>query len=204
MRLRQLSMLLSKLEKCENSNVELEQYPTSGDLAARWIFDIAAFGDLQEDVSVLDLGAGNGILAIGALHLGAKKAILVDSDRICCEVSRRNVESLAETKSCEVLETDVSSLDSDLGHIDLVISNPPWGRQKEKADAPFLDLIESIGVVSHIMHSSDAKHIRTRFEEAGWSVEKYGEADFAIPASFDHHRSSRGVTKAGFWRLTPP
>ncbi|RAH16995.1 MAG: hypothetical protein CMB58_002185 [Methanobacteriota archaeon] len=204
MRLRQLSMLLSKLEKCENPDVSLEQYTTSGELAARWIFDIAAFGDLSEGTSIIDLGSGNGILGIGALHLGANRAILVDSDSRCCEVSRKNAESLGGEKSCVVLESDVSSLDSDLTDIDLVISNPPWGRQKEKADAPFLDLIESIGVVSHIMHSSDAKHIRTRFEEAGWSVEKYGEADFAIPASFDHHRSSRGVTKAGFWRLTPP
>tara|TARA_B100001029_G_scaffold89812_1_gene73738 strand:- start:2163 stop:2756 length:594 start_codon:yes stop_codon:yes gene_type:complete len=197
-------MLLSKLEKCENPDVSLEQYTTSGELAARWIFDIAAFGDLSEGTSIIDLGSGNGILGIGALHLGANRAILVDSDSRCCEVSRKNAESLGGEKSCVVLESDVSSLDSDLTDIDLVISNPPWGRQKEKADAPFLDLIESIGVVSHIMHSSDAKHIRTRFEEAGWSVEKYGEADFAIPASFDHHRSSRGVTKAGFWRLTPP
>ena len=204
MRLRQLSMLLSKLEKCENPDVSLEQYTTSGELAARWIFDIAAFGDLSEGTSIIDLGSGNGILGIGALYLGANRAILVDSDSRCCEVSRKNAESLGGEKSCVVLESDVSSLDSDLTDIDLVISNPPWGRQKEKADAPFLDLIESIGVVSHIMHSSDAKHIRTRFEEAGWSVEKYGEADFAIPASFDHHRSSRGVTKAGFWRLTPP
>lgn len=204
MRLRQLSMLLSKLEKCENPDVSLEQYTTSGELAARWIFDIAAFGDLSEGTSIIDLGSGNGILGIGALHLGANRAILVDSDSRCCEVSRKNAESLGGEKSCVVLESDVSSLDSDLTDIDLVISNPPWGRQKEKADAPFLDLIESIGVVSHIMHSSDAKHISTRFEEAGWVVEKYGEADFAIPASFDHHRSSRGVTKAGFWRLTPP
>ncbi len=204
MRLRQLSMLLSKLEKCENPDVSLEQYSTSGELAARWIFDIAAFGDLSEGTSIIDLGSGNGILGIGALHLGANRAILVDSDSRCCEVSRNNAESLGGEKSCVVLESDVSSLDSDLTDIDLVISNPPWGRQKEKADAPFLDLIESIGVVSHIMHSSDAKHISTRFEEAGWVVEKYGEADFAIPASFDHHRSSRGVTKAGFWRLTPP
>ncbi|MEC7708607.1 MAG: 50S ribosomal protein L11 methyltransferase [Candidatus Thermoplasmatota archaeon] len=204
MRLRQLSMLLSRLEKCDDPDVSLEQYTTSGELAARWIFDIAAFGDLSEGSTIIDLGCGNGILGIAALHLAANKAILIDSDSNCCDVSRRNTEKLEAAKSCEVLEIDVSSLDSDLWNADLVISNPPWGRQKEKADAPFLDLIESIGAVTHIMHSSNAKHIRPRFEEAGWGVEMYGEADFAIPASFEHHRSSRGVTKAGFWRLTPP
>ena len=204
MRLRHLSMLLSKLERCEDPDVSLEQYATSGELAARWMFDIAAFGDLLEGSTVLDLGCGNGILGIGALHLSADSAILIDCDSDCCDVSRRNAETLEGTKSCDILEADVASLDSDLWDIDLVISNPPWGRQKEKADAPFFDLIESMGVVSHIMHNSDARHIRPRFEEAGWGVEKYGEADFAIPASFDHHRSSRGVTKAGFWRLTPP
>tara|TARA_Y100001970_G_scaffold91761_1_gene115756 strand:+ start:8133 stop:8762 length:630 start_codon:yes stop_codon:yes gene_type:complete len=209
-------MQLSGLYGYKDPDVSLEQYPTSGELAARWMFDIAAFGDLLEGSSVLDLGCGNGILGIGALHLGANRAIMVDCDSYCCEVSRTNylMHFEGEDKSCQILQVDVSSLywgmpghpilDADLGHIDLVISNPPWGRQKEKADAPFFDLIESIGVVSHIMHSSDARHIRPRFENAGWGVEKYGEADFAIPASFDHHRSSKGVTKAGFWRLTPP
>ncbi len=216
MRLRQLSIDLSKLEKCDDPDVSLEQYTTSGELAARWISDIAAFGDLFEGASVLDLGCGNGILGIGALRLGAKRAIMVDCDSNCCEVSRTNYLNWfdGEDKTCQVLQADVSSLywgspgsptlDADIGHIDLVISNPPWGRQKKKADAPFFDLIESIGVVSHIMHSSHTTHIRPRFEGAGWGVEMYGEADFAIPASFEHHRRYRGVTKAGFWRLTPP
>jgi len=204
MRLRQLAMQLSKLEACESRNLELEQYPTSGELAARWMFDIAAFGDLWEGCSVADLGSGNGILGIGALHLGASRAIMIDSDAECCEVSRRNIRTISDSKLCDVLESDIASQELNIGPVDLVISNPPWGRQKEGADAPFLDFIESIGAVSHLMHSANSKHIRPRFEKAGWHVEMYGEADFAIPAAFDHHRSSRGATRAGFWRLTPP
>jgi len=197
-------MLLSKLEACESRNLELEQYPTSGELAARWISDIAAFGDLWEGCSVADLGSGNGILGIGALHFGARRAILIDSDAECCEVSRRNLRTISDSKLCDVLEADISSQEIAIESVDLVISNPPWGRQKEGADAPFLDLIESTGTVSHLMHSANSRHIRPRFEKAGWHVEMYGEADFAIPAAFEHHRSSRGATRAGFWRLTPP
>ena len=48
----------------------MEQYTTSGDIAASWLAQIAAFGDLSTDSSIADLGAGNGILGIGAALMG--------------------------------------------------------------------------------------------------------------------------------------
>ncbi|SVB44317.1 uncharacterized protein METZ01_LOCUS197171, partial [marine metagenome] len=41
-------MLLSRLASHACVSVELEQYSTDGDLAARWLADITAFGDLSE------------------------------------------------------------------------------------------------------------------------------------------------------------
>jgi len=35
-------------------------------------------------------------------------------------------------------------------------------------------------------------------------VDRYGEADFAIPAMYPHHDKQRGKTRAAFWRLIPP
>ena len=55
MRVRRLAMLLSGLVPHTCDSVELEQYSTDGNLAARWLTDIAAFGDLSEGCTVADL-----------------------------------------------------------------------------------------------------------------------------------------------------
>ena len=47
------------------NHVELEQYQTEGDLAALWLAQIDAHDGLRGK-TVLDLGAGNGILGHGA------------------------------------------------------------------------------------------------------------------------------------------
>ena len=93
MRIRKLAMLLSKLEPHPCLDIELEQYSTDGNLAARWLTDIASFGDLPEGCIIADLGAGNGILGIGALTLGAGKTIFVESDEQACNITKLNLKN---------------------------------------------------------------------------------------------------------------
>ena len=197
-------MLLSGLEQTKSRSASLEQYSTDGDLAARWLTDISNFGDLKEGYSVLDLGSGNGILGLGAMLLGASRATLIDVDQDACEAAQNNVDKLGFTESIEVTQATLGADLIGLDSADLVISNPPWGRQSPKADRPFLDAILSARVTSHLMHSAEATHINPLFEEYGWSVERYGEADFALPAAYSHHSRQRGKTRAAFWRLIPP
>ena len=204
MRTRRLAMLLSGLDSHTYDSVKLEQYATDGDLASRWLADIAAYGDLAEGCTVADLGAGNGVLGLGALAIGAGRAILVEADQSACEVVKSNAESMGFSESVEVFHTTIGSDPIDLDSADVVISNPPWGRQTPRADRPFLEAILSTGVPAHLMHSAEATHIRPLFEDAGWSVERYGETDFALPAAYSHHSRQRGRTKAAFWRLVPP
>ncbi|MEE3114131.1 MAG: hypothetical protein VX303_04315, partial [Candidatus Thermoplasmatota archaeon] len=107
-------------------------------------------------------------------------------------------------KHVEIVQSEVSEDALDIASADLVITNPPWGRQVERSDRPFLDAILSAGVTAHVMHSAGASHIQPIFEAAGWGVERYGEADVALPAAFEHHARERGRTRAAFWRLAPP
>ena len=204
MRVRRLAIQLSKLKPHPSKSVDLEQYSIDGNLAARWLADISGFGDLHADYSIADLGTGNGILGLGALAMGARKALLVEADHAACEIAKSNAESLGVLNSVEVIRATIGSDPVDLGQVDLVISNPPWGYQTPKADRPFLEAILAACVTSHLMHSAKATHIQPFFKEAGWTVERYGEADFALPAAYDHHSRARGRTRASFWRLTPP
>ena len=197
-------MLLSGLVPHTCDSVELEQYSTDGNLAARWLTDIAAFGDLSEGCTVADLGAGNGVLGLGALAMGAGGAILVEADQAACDVAKSNAESTGFADSVEVIRAKLGSDSVDLSSADVVISNPPWGRQTPRADRPFLEAMIATATPTHLLHSAEATHIQPLFEDAGWSAERYGEADFALPAAYSHHSRQRGRTRAAFWRLTPP
>ena len=94
MRVRRLAILLSGLEQTQSPLVELEQYSTDGDLAARWLTDISTFGDLHEGCTVADLGAGNGVLGLGAMALGAGRTVLIDSDQNACYTAQSNAEKM--------------------------------------------------------------------------------------------------------------
>lgn len=203
MRLRSLAIQLSKLREISSPNLNLEQYQTEGEIAARWLFDIQSFDDLKPGCRVVDLGCGNGILGIGAVLMGAGSAILVDSDEKSCEVSSRNAESLGISDSVKIVNSKIGEKDIEIREADIVVSNPPWGTQKKASDRPFLKEIISIGTIAHLMHSSQATHIRNFFKEFGWSSEEYGDLDFALPATYGHHSRMRGRTRASLWRISP-
>tara|TARA_B100001540_G_scaffold280325_1_gene269657 strand:+ start:111 stop:665 length:555 start_codon:yes stop_codon:yes gene_type:complete len=181
----------------------LEQYSTSGDIAASWLAQIIAFGDLSEDSSIVDLGAGNGVLGVGAALMGVSQVVLVEADEEACSVAFQSIEQAGVSESVEIIcKTVDDSLD--ISGAELIISNPPWGAQKAKSDRPFLEAIIRSKAVSHLMHSAEATHIEAIFESVGWNVDKYWETDFALPAVYSHHSSRQGKTRAGFWRLLPP
>ncbi|MEE2624904.1 MAG: 50S ribosomal protein L11 methyltransferase [Candidatus Thermoplasmatota archaeon] len=204
MKVRRLAMLLSSLSEHPSGSVELEQYSTDGDLAARWLADIAAFGDFSGGCAVADLGAGNGVLGLGALAMGAGRAMLVEADQAACDVAKSNAESMGFADSVEVIRATLGSDPVDLGYADLGKSKPPRGRQMFRADRPFLEAMIAAEIPAHLLHSAEATHIQPLFEDAGWSVERYGEADFALPAAYSHHSRQRGRTRAAFWRFVPP
>ena len=203
MRVKKLAMLLSGLKQLQSHSIELEQYPTPGDLAARWLTDIFSFGDLFEGCSVVDLGTGNGILGLGAMTLGARRAILIDSDKEACQTAMENVDLMGLTESVEVVCATLGVDEINLNSPDLIITNPPWGRQTPKADRPILDVILSEKKTTHLMHSAGASHLDSFFDPNEWKLDRYSEADFPLPAAFSHHTSRRGKTRAAFWRLTP-
>ena len=204
MRARRMAMILSGLEPHPSNSVELEQYTTDGDLAVRWLSDIVAFGDLAEGCTVADLGAGNGVLGLGALAMGAGQALLVEADQAACDVAMLNAESMGFADSVELIQGTLGSDPVDLSSVDVIISNPPWGRQTPRADRPFLEAMIAAETPAHLLHSAEATHIQPMFEDVGWLAEGYGVADFALPAAYSHHSRQRGRTRAAFWRLTPP
>ena len=71
-------------------------------------------------VSMLDVGTGSGILALGAAALGCQKIIATDIDPAACKIARENINKNAFKDQIEVSEQPLKLLD---GQFDLIVAN---------------------------------------------------------------------------------
>lgn len=202
--LRRLAMTLSQLPKHPQNSVELEQYCTEGDFAARWISAIVEAGDLNPESKILDLGAGNGILGIGLLLAGGAHATLIEIDSDASSKASEGLTKLNLNERAELLVQDLTKWKQwpeDL-ECDLLIMNPPWGFQKAKADRPFLQLAFSSPAKSiHLLHSANATHPPALGKELGWHGEVLLEGAFRLPANYEHHKQGMAETAVKCWRF---
>tara|TARA_B100001559_G_scaffold300590_1_gene286830 strand:+ start:4308 stop:4946 length:639 start_codon:yes stop_codon:yes gene_type:complete len=201
-RTKHLAMRISKLDDFTSPMIELEQYTTKGNLAARWIRLAKDMGDIPMGCTVADLGCGTGVLGLGALFCGASNAIMIDIDQSALDIVHNNAVSAGFSENIEIICSDVAAVT--LEHTDLILCNPPWGTQKMGADAPFLQAIRNAGVPAYLLHSSDAKHVAVRFDSWGWHVHEAFSAQFDLGSSHAHHTRRRATTQATLWRLLPP
>ena len=146
-----------------------------------WLSQIDAHDGL-EGKTVLDLGAGNGILGHGAQLLGAD-VTFVECDEEAAELCKE----LGNTIIGRVGEMD-------LPEVDIVICNPPWGVQIHGADKVFIEAALQCAPVAHMMHSAAAKHLP--------EGEIILEGEFRMPATYQHHSSRMGGTAIKCWRFT--
>jgi len=187
-------MALSSLEPHPQHDESLEQYATEGDLAAQWLLAMHEYGDLHEH-HVVDVGAGNGILGLGAMLLGATSAVLIDADEAVCAVAETNATALGVGAS--VLHRHVTAaqdLSAEAGCT--VVANPPWGVRTTGADRPVLNAIFGCTAsVVHLMHHADAGHVEALAQGAGWASEEVLRATFRLPPVHAHQRSGRRSTE---------
>lgn len=187
MRKKHLAMLLSKLRGFESPKPELEQYRTPGDVAGELLWLAHSLGEV-EGKTIADLGAGTGVLGIGAILLGAEKVYAVEKDRRALEIARENARSLGVEERIEFVNTDVSEFSE---RVDAVIMNPPFGSQNPKADRPFLlkafevsDVVYSI----HLAKPEVRSFINAFSRDSGFKITHRLTLPFEIPAQFHFHR----------------
>ena len=202
MRQRHLAMRLSSLEPHPCQSVELEQYPTEGNLAAAWLTKIN-LGDSFAGKHVLDLGAGNGVLGIGAAFLGAKHVTMVECDSASVKVLEHNVREVEGESICTIINSRVNGNPIELEYpIDMAIMNPPWGVQTLRADRAFFDTIFAMEIpLIHFIHSIDAEHLLPLAHEHGYELHSIYQADFRLPAAYAHHTKNRSSTRIRCYRL---
>ena len=86
----QLAIILSKLEVFSDPKVKAEQYVTDSEAAASALWNANLLGDIEGKV-IADLGCGTGNLGIGAMLLGARRILLIDSDEGALKIAKNNI-----------------------------------------------------------------------------------------------------------------
>lgn len=195
-----LAVVLSKLKLFKNPKTRLEQYPTPSEAAATILWD-AHTRNLIEDKVVLDLGAGTGILGIGALILGAKKVFFVEIDADASSFIKENVQIVTDQLDItlgeyEIIEKDIiaeygseSNSASSLPIADLAVLNPPFGTKEKHVDSEFLDIaIRNSPQVYSFHKTITKKYLINRIQKQGAHLVQEFPFLFDLPATMKQHQ----------------
>lgn len=189
---KQLEIILSKLKPIQNPKPTLEQYTIPGDLAAGILHFAHLNGDI-EGKAVFDFGCGTGRLAIGALLLGAKEVVGIDTDYKVLETAEENLHSIisgevAVKGSIKFVQSDIWDFS---GKCDTVIQNPPFGIQVEHTDRVFLEKALECGKRIYSLHKDGYDKTRAFIakvvESKGFEVKQVIPYKFPIPHLFKFH-----------------
>lgn len=188
--------MLQSLEPIDRPAATLEQIPTPAPIAAEVLWMAHAKGDIANR-SVVDLGSGNGILAIAGKLLGGSRVLGVESDSRSLEVARRNA-----NRAGVGVEWRLADVRGFREPFDTVVMNPPFGAQTRHADRPFLDAAVASGhIVYTFLNPRAEDFVRRRIKNAGGRIEERLEYAFPIPHLFRFHRDPRREISVLLYRI---
>ena len=111
---KQLEMILENVPSHPNPKVELEQYSTPSSIAADLIWNAYGLGDIK-DLSVLDLGCGTGIFAIGSWIMGSAYSLGIDIDQESIDLGQKTIIDLIGLN--QLSDIDESNINFMLGDV---------------------------------------------------------------------------------------
>jgi putative methylase len=206
---RRLAQELAVVAGFEDPRAPLEQYHTPPELAAH----IVHVADLQGDVegrTVLDLGCGTGMLALGGALRGPDRVVGVDVDPAPLSTAVENERRVGATADVEWVRGDATRLPLSFGASVTVLMNPPFGARvgNEGADREFLETASQVADVSYSVHNAGSESFVESFAgDNGGEVTHAFAAEFELPRQFDHHtEESRTIDAEVFrveWATTP-
>ena len=221
---RQLAQLLESVADFPDPRVDREQYLTPAELAAHVVHLAAVQGDLT-NATVIDLGTGTGMLALGADQYAPARTIGLDIDADALEQARLNehtirslvLEATSSNDSGDEFDQirhTVDWLQADIDHVPLerttlpspvtVLSNPPFGAQRgnRHADRAFLEVAREVSDVSYTIHNEGSQDFIESFasDHGGIVTHAFG-ATFPLDHRFDFHDRERATLEAEVFRI---
>lgn len=198
---RSLERRLETLAGFDDPRLDLEQYLTPAAIAAHVVHLAGLRGDLGR--IVVDLGAGTGILALGAAVRGAEPVLGIERDANAIAIAREN-ERLVDPPA------PVQWIMSDATRVPLccrdatVLMNPPFGAQAGAvhADREFLATAAEIAAVSYSIHNAGSREFVEAFAgDRGGRVTEAFTARIDLPRQFDFHEEARTEIAAEVFRI---
>jgi ribosomal protein L11 methyltransferase len=116
--------------------------------------------------SLLDLGAGSGILALAAAAMGVRRIVAVDKNRLAARVARRNVELNSLSSVIQVVEGEARSFITN--PFDIVAANLPFQVLRELAGLNAVKL-HRFWIISGI-NAAQAEVLEELFIEQGYET----------------------------------
>lgn len=198
---RALERRLDDLAPFADPAVELEQYPTPAPLAATLVHLADLQGDL--DRPVVDLGAGTGILALGASLRGAPQVLGIERDPAALVTARENEQTLDAPTPVDWLLADATRPPVRLDAA-TVVMNPPFGAQRghEHADRAFLAAAGELATVSYSVHNADSWEFVEAFSvDNGGTVTHAYRATIELDRQFPFHEADRSEHPVEVFRV---
>ena len=200
-RKKELEIILSKMRSSPSPKIELEQYTTPSRIAAEMLF-LAGF--VNNDIygkRILDLGSGNGCLAIGSKLMGAHQVVGVEIDLNSIRIALENMVT-ANLKRDEISWIN-GPIEIMAPHFNTVIMNPPFGTRKEHADRDFLEkAIEVADVVYTIHKKSTREYLVEYIRSMGRKVDVVLQMTLDIPHIYSFHNKQKAVIEVDLFRIT--
>jgi putative methylase len=199
-RKKQLEILLSQLQAHPQPKLQYETYSLDSGSAAEFLH-IAGniFNDVVEK-KIADLGCGTGILAIGAMLLGADHATCIDIDPDSIHTTAVNAEQTGV--KLDLIIGDVGVLHS--RKFDTTLMNPPFGSWHRGRDMIFLEKALEISSTIYSLHKtsiSSRQFISRRVKQLGGIVDQIFELHVVLRPTFTFHRETKYYVDSDLYRI---
>ena len=179
---KKLEIFLQNINKPETYNIDLEQYPTDANSSSILLLYAYFDGNIYGK-NVIDLGTGNGILAMGSKYLGAERVTGVDIDKNMVDIAVNNAES--NSMDIDFYNMDVSQVS---GHYDTVIMNPPFGSIIKHDDMVFIDKALEISDNIYSIHNMKSHDFIIDYYSKVGKIRREQEISIVTPRIYKHHK----------------
>jgi putative methylase len=202
---RALARLLGVVAGFEQPDPALEQYHTPPEIAAHLLH----VADLQGDVdghTVVDLGTGTGMLALGAALRGAERVVGIDVDAGPLATARENEQHVGSTTDVDWIQGDGTRppIGGERSEETTVVMNPPFGAQdgNEGADRAFLETARSLASVSYSLHNAGSESfVEAYAADNGGTVTHAFRATLTLDRQFEFHSTDEASIDAECFRI---
>ncbi len=188
-----LTRELSKIEGFLKPKLSLRQYMTPPAIASELLWTAYMNGDI-EGREVCDLGAGTGMLTIGASLLGGRvTGYEIDSEAIRIAIS--NAHKLKAR--IIILQMDVDEVTD---YCNTIIMNPPFMVIGGKNDKVFLKKAFTLSERVYSIHTTQTRSwIKKYAESNGYNAQIISTREFPLPKEFKHQSKELVKQEVDLW-----